>query len=187
MGRFTATDQAELLSHWHPIKRFGILLEVRNRATQPARKGQIEGLEKGAPKRTMTLLSSSRGWGWLCGAAALAAVALATLMPEDWVPRLGVHWLVEHFVGYFALTAIVCIAWPRPLPVAAVLMVLAGVLEALQGATVDRTPDVLSALSGAGGVLTAALLVWSISRFRKLALSGRNPGSRETETYWPGL
>ena len=63
----------------------------------------------------------------------------------EWVPRLGLHWLIEHFVGYFALTTIVCAAWPRPVPVAAVLMVLAGVLEALQGATVDRTPDLLSA------------------------------------------
>ena len=47
-------------------------------------------------------------------------------------------------------------------------MVLAGVLEALQGATVDRTPDLLSALSGAAGVLAAVLLVWSIARFREL-------------------
>jgi len=119
----------------------------------------------------MTLLSNSRGWVCLCGAAALAAIAFATLVPTEWVPRMGLHWLVEHFVGYFALTAIICIAWPRPVPVAAVLMVLAGVLEALQGATVDRTPDVLSALSGAGGVLAAGLLVWATMRLRKVALS----------------
>ncbi len=119
----------------------------------------------------MTLPSNARGWVGLSAAAALSAIALATLLPVEWVPRLGLHWLIEHFVGYFALTTIVCIAWPRPVPVAAVLMVLAGVLEALQGATVDRTPDLLSALSGAAGVLAAALLVWAIARFRELGSS----------------
>lgn len=115
----------------------------------------------------MTLLSNSRRWVGLYGAAALALIALATLMPTEWVPRPGLHWLVEHFISYFALTVIVCMAWPRPVPVAAVLMVLAGVLEALQGATVDRTPDTLSALSGAAGVLVAAFLFWAIARSRK--------------------
>ena len=115
----------------------------------------------------MTLISHSRRWVGLYSAAALAVIALATLMPAEWVPRPGLHWLVEHFISYFALTVIVLIAWPRPVPVAAVLMVLAGVLEALQGATVDRTPDMLSALSGAAGVLVAALLFWAIARFRK--------------------
>ena len=113
----------------------------------------------------MTLLSKARGWTCLCGVAAIAAIALATLVPSEWVPRPGLHWLAEHFLGYFAVTTIICLAWPRPVPVAAVLVVVAGALEALQGATVDRTPDVLSALSGAGGVLTAALLFWSVKRF----------------------
>lgn len=107
----------------------------------------------------------------LYGAAALLLIALATLMPAEWVPRPGLHWLVEHFISYFALTIIVCLAWPRPVPVALVLMVLAGVLEALQGATVDRTPDMLSALSGAAGVLVAALLFWAIARLRRMGSS----------------
>ena len=119
----------------------------------------------------MTLFSKSRKWVGLYGAAALTLIALATLMPTEWVPRPGLHWLVEHFISYFALTVIVCIAWPRPVPVALVLMVLAGVLEALQGATVDRTPDVLSALSGAAGVLVAAILFWAIVQVRKSGAS----------------
>jgi len=115
----------------------------------------------------MTLFPNSRRWVGLYGAAALALIALATLVPTEWVPRPGLHWAVEHFISYFALTIIVCMAWPRPVPVAAVLMVLAGVLEALQGATVDRTPDVLSALSGAAAVLVAAFLFWGIAKVRK--------------------
>ena len=119
----------------------------------------------------MTSLSKSRRWVGLYGAAVLAVITLATLVPADWVPRPGLHWAVEHFISYFALTVVVLIAWPRPVPVAAVLMVLAGVLEALQGATVDRTPDVLSALSGAAAVLVAAFLFWAIARFRGKGVS----------------
>jgi hypothetical protein len=50
-------------------------------------------------------------------------------------------------------------------------MLFAGLLEALQGVTLDRTPDLLSALSGAGGVLTAALLAWVVIRVQKVAVS----------------
>jgi hypothetical protein len=108
--------------------------------------------------------SSATRWVWLCGAVALAAIAVATLGPTQWVPRTGIHWLVDHFVIYFAVTAVICLACPRPFLVATSLILLAGLLEALQGATLDRTPDLLSALSGAGGVLTAALLAWVVIR-----------------------
>ena len=114
------------------------------------------------PTRTLRLV-------WLCGAVALTAIAVATLGPAPWVLRTGLHWLVEHFVVYFSVTAMICVACPRPFLVATSLMLLAGLLEALQGLTLDRTPDLLSALSGAGGVLTAALLVWVVIRVRKVA------------------
>ena len=112
--------------------------------------------------------SSISRWVWLCGAVALALIAVATLGPTPWVPRTGLHWLVEHFVIYFGVTAMICVAWPRPFLVATSLVLLAGLLEALQGATLDRTPDLLSALSGAGGVLTAALLAWGVIRLQKM-------------------
>ena len=157
-------------------ERCGILGVVENQVRKSAQRGTRE-LWRPAPWLTwdeapMTLPTSSRGWGVLCGAVALGLIALATLMPTDWVPRPGLHWLIEHFVGYFALTIIACVAWPRPVPVAGILMVLAGVLEALQGATVDRTPDMLSAVSGAAGVLAAAVLVGAIARFRNLGAHG---------------
>jgi hypothetical protein len=74
----------------------------------------------------------------------------ATLGPEAWQIRLGLPYLVEHFLAYFTLTIVVCLAWPRPLHVAAVLVPLAVVLEAAQGLTHDRTPDPARALSAAG-------------------------------------
>jgi VanZ family protein len=117
----------------------------------------------------MTASSTSRLVG-LCGLLVLVAIVVATLIPTQWEVRTGLHWLVEHFLVYFAVTVIICVAWPRPFLVATLLMVLAGLLEALQGLTLTRTPDLPTALSAAGGVLTAALLVWFVTRVRKFVL-----------------
>jgi hypothetical protein len=106
---------------------------------------------------------------WLFCVVALVAIAAASLVPAQWELRTGLHWLVEHFIVYFAVTAVVCIVWPRPFLVGASLMILAGVLEALQGLTVDRTPDLLTGLSGGAGVLSASVAVWFFIRRWKIA------------------
>jgi hypothetical protein len=97
---------------------------------------------------------------WLrpIGVMLLVAIMVATLVPAGWQVRLGLHWLVEHFLAYFAVTTIFCLVWPRPMRVAAVLLPLALLLEAAQGLTPDRTPDLATALSAATGVSLAALL-----------------------------
>lgn len=97
-------------------------------------------------------------WIGLAAAILIAAIAVASLVPIAWQLRTGLHWLTEHFLIYFAATTIICLAWPRPFVVAAVLMVLAGLLEALQGLTADRIPDLPTAFSGAAGVAASALL-----------------------------
>jgi VanZ family protein len=83
-------------------------------------------------------------------------------------PRTFLGWQIEHFLGYFAVTSVVCLAWPRPLIVAGALVVMAGVLEGLQAFTPDREPNVIAVVCGAGGVLTAALLaeLWIRTRQR---------------------
>jgi hypothetical protein len=88
----------------------------------------------------------------------VAAIAYATLGPEGWQMRLGLHWLAEHFLAYFVLTALACLAWPRPMTIAAVLLPGAILLEAAQALTPDRTADPATALFAAAGVATAALL-----------------------------
>ena len=50
---------------------------------------------------------------------------------------------------------IFCLAWPRPFIVVGVIMAFAALLEALQGLTPDRTPDLPTALAAAAGALTA--------------------------------
>jgi len=97
-------------------------------------------------------------WAALAGALLLAAIVAATLVRADWQIRLGLHWLIEHFLAYFALTAIICLAWPRPMAVAALLVPCAVTLEALQALTPDRVPDIPTALFAAAGVASAALL-----------------------------
>jgi VanZ family protein len=107
---------------------------------------------------------------WL-GAVVLIAAIVASLIPANMQIRTGLHWQVEHFLVYFAATAIFCFALPRPFIVAGVIMAFAALLEALQGLTPDRTPDLPTALSAAAGALTAGLLAKLVILARKLALA----------------
>jgi hypothetical protein len=103
----------------------------------------------------------------LAGALLLAAVVADTLAPVAWQVRSGLHYLIEHFIAYFAVTLILCLAWPRPTVVAVSLMALAGLLEACQGLTADRVPDLATAFCGVAGVLVGALLADLVKGWRR--------------------
>ncbi len=133
-------------------------------------------------------------WLAACGAVLVAAIAADSLVPVAWQIRLGLHWLTEHFLAYFAATSIICLAWPRPFVVAGALMALAALMEGLQGLTVDRIPDLPTALSGAAGALAAALLaeavvrVWKGRRLARLKASqalGAGPGAPRRNLLYP--
>jgi VanZ family protein len=114
----------------------------------------------------------------IIAAVLLVAIAFATLMPAGWQIRLGLHWLLEHFLAYFTLTAVSCIAWPRPMTVAAIVLPLAVLLEAAQALTPDRTPDPATALAAATGVAVAALIADLVISLRKKARRDGGPGPR---------
>ena len=99
--------------------------------------------------------------------AVTALVVIYALGPANWAFRTGLGWQIEHFLGYFAVTSIVCLAWPRPFLVGAALTVGAALLEGLQGLTPDRVPHLPAAFLGAGGVLAAALLAELLIRARR--------------------
>ena len=99
------------------------------------------------------------------------AAVVASLIPVNLQIRTGLHWQIEHFLAYFVATAIFCLAWPRPFIVAGVMMAFSALLEALQGLTPDRTPDLPTALAAAAGALTAGVLAKLVIRLRKLALA----------------
>lgn len=118
---------------------------------------------------------TSQRWIAVAGSLVLlTAIAFASLFPVEWQLRTGLHWLVEHFLIYFAATAIVCVAWPKPSYVAAALTVLAALLETAQGLTADRVPDLATAISGAAAVLTAAILAQLIISLRKARVVRRD-------------
>jgi VanZ family protein len=107
-----------------------------------------------------------------CGAILIAAIAADSLVPVAWQVRLGLHWLIEHFLAYFTVSMILCLALQRPILVAGAIMVLAASIEALQGLTADRIPDLPTAVSAAGGALagaTTATLLMRLLRRRKAA------------------
>jgi VanZ family protein len=94
----------------------------------------------------------------VCSGIVLVLLVMAALGPENWTPRTSFGWQFDHFIGYFAVTLLVCFAWPRPFVVGGVLMVAAFLLEGLQAFTPDRTANFVAGLCGAGGVLAAALV-----------------------------
>ena len=93
----------------------------------------------------------------VCSVAALVLLAFVALGPAKLVPRSGLGWRIDHFVGYFGFTLMFGLAWPRPLVVGGATMALAVLLEGLQAFTPDRHPDLQAALISAGGALAAVL------------------------------
>ena len=80
----------------------------------------------------------------------MVLLVIVALGPAKWQPRTGLGWQIDHFGGYFAITLIVCLGWPRPFVVGGAMMAFAALLEALQGLTSDRVPYLQAALYGAG-------------------------------------
>ena len=112
-------------------------------------------------------MRADRPWSWLLLAALGAAIVFATLAPATWQLRLGLHWLLEHFLAFFALTVVACFVFSRPLAVAVVLLPLAVALEVAQALTPDRTADLATALIAAAAVLSGALLAAVVLAVRK--------------------
>jgi VanZ family protein len=102
--------------------------------------------------------SRFRAGAKLCSVAIMVLLVIGALGPANWTPRTALGWQIDHFLGYFAITLLVCLAWPRPFLVGGVLMAAAFLLEGLQAFTPDRTANLVAALCAAGGVLTAALV-----------------------------
>ena len=105
----------------------------------------------------------------VCIVASLGLIAYAALGPPDWQLRPMLGWKTEHFLGFLTVTFIASFAWPRALLVGLTFMATAGLLEALQGLTPNRIPDLPTALSGAGGALLASVAAEVFMRARRSA------------------
>jgi hypothetical protein len=102
-----------------------------------------------------------------CSVAVIVMLVIVSLGPAKWAPRTALGWEVDHFLGYFAITSFVCLAWPRPFVVGGVLMAVSALLEGLQALTPDRSSNLLAAFCGAGGALATALLAELFIQVRK--------------------
>ena len=108
-----------------------------------------------------------RGFMKFCSAVVMVLLVIIALGPAKWQLRSGFGWEIDHFVGYFAITSMFCLAWPRPLVVGGALMAGGALLEGLQAFTPDRSSNLLAAIYGAGGTLAAALLAELFLRVRR--------------------
>ena len=113
-------------------------------------------------------------WLQRCGALAFVLVIYASLMLPAQVERMRTgHWFIEHFIGYFIASAVICLGWRRRFLAAGVLTVTAIVLEALQALAPNRPPNLLSVLGGASGAWLAAL----VTEVLMVALNRGRPAS----------
>jgi VanZ family protein len=103
----------------------------------------------------------------VCSVAVVALLVILALGPPKWTPRTPLGWQIDHFLGYLAITLMVCFAWPRPFLAGGALMALAALLEGLQALTPDRSANVVAAICSAGGALTAALIAELFTRARR--------------------
>jgi VanZ family protein len=123
--------------------------------------------------------SHFRAGAKVCSMAIMVLLVIGALGPANWTPRTTLGWQIDHFVGYFAITLLVCFAWPRPFLAGGLLIAAAFLLEGLQAFTPDRTANLVAALCGAGGVVAAALLAELFSRIWRWRLkSARDAKSR---------
>ena len=109
----------------------------------------------------------------VCSAAMIVLFVSIALGPGAWAPRTGFGFQLDHFLGYFALTCLVCLAWPRPLIVGAALMAGGALLEGLQAFTPNHDANLVAALCGAGGALAAALVAMLCIRVREWTIDRR--------------
>jgi hypothetical protein len=103
----------------------------------------------------------------ICGLIAIGLLVFIALCPADWVPRTGLGFELDHFLAFFLLTLMLCLAWPRPFVVGGILVIIGPLLEGLQLLTPDRSANVLGAIYSAVGALTAALLAELFIRARR--------------------
>jgi VanZ family protein len=104
------------------------------------------------------LKSRFRAGAKICSVVIVVLLVIGALGPASWTPRTALGWQVDHFVGYFAITLLVCLGWPRPILVGGVLVAAAFLLEGLQAFSPGRSANLVAALCSAGGVLAAALV-----------------------------
>ncbi len=103
----------------------------------------------------------------ICSVVVIALLVVVALGPANWTSRSALGWQIDHFLGYFAITSLVCIAWSRPFVVGGALMAMAALLEGLQAFTPDRSSNLEAALYGVAGALAAALLAQLFIRARR--------------------
>src|SRR6516165_5184179 len=104
------------------------------------------------------LKSRLRAGAKVCSGVIIILFLVAALGPARWAPRTELGWQFDHFIGYFGITLFFFFAWPRPLVVGGIVMVVAASLESLQALTPDRSANLEAALWGAGGALVAAVV-----------------------------
>jgi len=122
----------------------------------------------------------------VCSVGIMVLFVIIALGPGNWAPRTGFGFQLDHFLGYLALTSLVCLAWPRPVIVGGALMAGGALLEGLQVFTPNHHADLVAASCGAEGALAAALLAELFIRIGKWRIRRRFEAKASMLARLPG-
>jgi hypothetical protein len=122
----------------------------------------------------------------VCSVGIMVLFVIIALGPGNWAPRTGFGFQLDHFLGYLALTSLVCLAWPRPVIVGGALMAGGALLESLQVFTPNHHADLVAASCGAEGALAAALLAELFIRIGKWRIRRRFEAKASILARLPG-
>jgi VanZ family protein len=161
-GCFYVPPALEIRDYMRLLRRFAVDLLPCDRLKAGFRLCYLQPLTSTGPDR-MTIKAVAK----FCSVAAMVLFVFIALGPANWTPRTALGWQFDHFAGYFAITLLVCFAWPRPVVVGGALMAFSALLEGLQAFTPDRSSNSVAAICGTGGALAAALLAEVFIRVRR--------------------
>jgi len=99
------------------------------------------------------------------GVAALAALAILSLLPRDQMTRTEIDGWIEHALAYGGTMGLLAIGHAgRIAPACAALIAYAGLLEIAQFLAPGRSPGTRDFLAGAAGALSVAIAAAAIRR-----------------------
>jgi len=106
----------------------------------------------------------------VCGWAAIAAIAILSLVPGDLRPHVLPVSQLEHFAAYLVAASALILGYPgvrRAVTIASALPVYAAVLEILQSWVPDRSARLIDVVAGAlgawGGIALILVVRWIVT------------------------
>jgi VanZ family protein len=101
---------------------------------------------------------------------AAAAITVLSLLPQHYLPKVGVSDKIEHLLSYFVLAILGSFAVRERrslLYLFVLLCVMGGVIELLQAFSPGRSPDIVDAVADGAGAAAGVLIGAALALVRR--------------------